>query len=72
MATLEDDPWVRIQSDIEEEPTPILPGDQPVRARVVASAVDILASLNKYLREWFVLRLTAYTRSIKNNSSRSN
>ncbi|XP_074597286.1 dermonecrotic toxin StSicTox-betaIB1i-like [Brevipalpus obovatus] len=63
MATLEDNPWFRIQSDIEDEPVPIPQNsnnyNQPVRARVVASAVDILASLNTYLREWFVLRFTA-------------
>lgn len=57
LATQEDDPWERLQSDPEEKPAPSANDMQPVSLRVVTSAADMLTSFTKYLRDFVFLRL---------------
>ncbi|XP_053200527.1 dermonecrotic toxin LcsSicTox-betaIC1-like [Panonychus citri] len=60
LATTEDDPWERIQSDPEEKPAPSANVMPPVSLRVVTSAADMFTSFTKYLRDFVFLRLPVY------------
>ncbi|XP_015792028.1 phospholipase D StSicTox-betaIC1-like isoform X2 [Tetranychus urticae] len=54
LATHDDDPWKRIQPDLEEKPAPSATSDiQPVILTAITSASDMFTSFTKYVENGF-------------------
>lgn len=50
LADQNDNPWQRVQADVEENPSPASPVQQPVQLRWAAGLGDMVTSFAKYLR----------------------